>query len=102
MQYLGALVVLLFCSPVIFMPSHMMRPMIVLAVIALAIGAFGLFWPKLMPATFMQQNPWAVNSPLDPSLSLFFGGALTLFAIGIGLCIGLRILLLHLKYLKPR
>lgn len=102
MQFIGAILVLAFCVPVFFFPARLVKPAISLAIIALLLGAFGCFWPNIMPKDFLVANPWAVNSPLHPQMSVFFGGVCLLYGLGILIALGCRAIYQHFNILKRR
>lgn len=102
MQYLGALIILVFCLPVVFLQKAMIKPMIGFAVVVLLFGIAGIVWPTVMPKNFVTENAWAANSPLQPEVATFFGGVCLLFGIGLLLAVGVRKLFIHLKVLKEK
>jgi len=102
MQYVPMIVVLLFCSPAVFLPARMQRMIITLAVIALALGGISLLWAMRMPKNFLASHPWAADSPLHPEIAGPAGGILLLFGIGLGLALGVRYALITAKWIKPR
>ena len=102
MQLYGAILILVFCIPVFFFPSRLVRSVIYFAILALLLGAFGYFWPAIMPKDFLANNPWAVDSPLHPQIASYFGGVCLLFGLGIFIALISRALYLHFNILKPR
>ncbi|MBN8709241.1 MAG: hypothetical protein BGO12_01925 [Verrucomicrobia bacterium 61-8] len=96
MQYFFALFILLFCVPAYFAPAHLVRPFAYFAILSLIIGVIACAWPALMPKGFLESNPWAVNSPLQPEISMVVGGVCLLFGIGLFLALGCR------RFLKKR
>ncbi|GAT33491.1 hypothetical protein TSACC_21908 [Terrimicrobium sacchariphilum] len=93
MHYLYVLFILIFCVPAYFAPSHLVRPFAYFATLSLLIGVLGCAWPSVMPKDFLQNNPWAANSPLQPAISMAIGSVCLLFGIGLFLALGSRKLL---------
>lgn len=100
MKYLFALVILLFCAPAVFVPASRLFIIYWTGLIALVAGVFGIAWTRLMPANFLAENPGLVGSPLNPELSFFYGSIFLLFAIGIGLALIARVVLVRTGVLK--
>lgn len=100
MKFLIPGAIILFCAPAVFAPAAKVRLIMYMALISLLLGSFGCLWPTIMPANFLTDHPAVVDSPLHPELSVFYGGILLLFSLGLCLALGCRSLLLYFRILK--
>lgn len=102
MNYLFALLILIFCAPAVFLPSSRLPVIYWTAGLAAAIGAFGLTWSRLISPEFLAAHPAIATSALNPEVAQFFGGVCFLFSVGLLLALAARYVMVRTKVLKPR
>jgi hypothetical protein len=100
MKFLIPGIIILFCAPAVFVPASKVRLIMYVALASLVLGGFGCLWPSIMPVNFLTDHPGAADSPLHPTLSVFYGGILLLFSLGLCLALGCRSMLLYFRILK--
>ncbi len=101
MTFAAALVVL-FAAVAGLVAHRYFRVLLIIGLAAVFIGGLALALPVLLPKDFFVRYPQFENTPINPYLSVLYGGVALVFGGGVSLGLLCRFLLLRLSRHKPK